>query len=100
MEACVDAAQAGLGMTQVLSSVAHKAISAGTLRPVLLDWAAEGPSLYVVYPPNRQQSARIRAFVDFATEIFAEADIGWQDLARPGARVRSPKRRGGRPRPP
>lgn len=99
MEACVDAALAGLGVTQVLSSVAHKAISAGALRPVLLDWAAEGPSLYVVYPPNRQQSARIRAFVAFATEIFAEADTGWKDLASAPARRGRPSRTPGRPRP-
>jgi len=93
MEACVDAAQAGLGMTQVLSALAHGAIGAGSLRPVLLDWAAEGPSLYVAYPPNRQQSARIRAFVAFATEIFAQADTGWKDLADAREQVRSPKRR-------
>jgi len=81
MEACVAAAQAGLGVTQVLSSLAHGAIAAGTLAPVLLDWAAEGPPLYVVYPPNRQQSARIRAFVELAAAVFAEADAGWKDVA-------------------
>jgi hypothetical protein len=80
-------------MTQVLSALAHGAIGAGSLRPVLLDWAAEGPALYVAYPPNRQQSARIRAFVAFATEIFAQADTGWKDLADAREQVRSPKRR-------
>jgi LysR family transcriptional regulator for bpeEF and oprC len=81
MEACVDAAQAGMGVTQVLSSLAHGAIVAGSLVPVLLDWAVEGPALYVVYPPNRQQSARIRAFVEFAAELFGAADEGWKDIA-------------------
>ncbi|HET6148886.1 MAG TPA: LysR family transcriptional regulator [Polyangia bacterium] len=81
MEACVDAARAGLGITQVLSSLAHDAIVAGALVPVLLDWAVEGPAVHVVYPPNRQQSARIRAFVDFAAAVFAEADAGWKDIA-------------------
>ena len=88
MEACVEAAKASLGLTQVLSSLAHGAILAGDLRPVLLEWVTEGPSLYVVYPPNRQQSARIRTFVDFASEVFAEADTGWQDLVAPRARSR------------
>jgi LysR family transcriptional regulator for bpeEF and oprC len=97
MEACVEAAQAGLGITQVLSSLAHRAILAGSLTPVLLDWATEGPGLYVVYPPNRQQSARIRAFVEFAAGIFAEADAGWNDLAARGAKRVSASGRRGRP---
>jgi LysR family transcriptional regulator, regulator for bpeEF and oprC len=83
MEACVEAARAGLGITQVLSSLAHQAIVSGSLVPVLLDWATEGPSLYMVYPPNRQQSARIRAFVEFAAGIFGEADAGWKATSRP-----------------
>jgi DNA-binding transcriptional LysR family regulator len=76
----VDAAAAGLGVTQVLSALAHGAIVAGRLAPVLVDWVAEGPALYLVYPPNRQQSARIRAFAEFAVEVFAAADAGWRDI--------------------
>ena len=80
MEACVEAATAGLGVTQVLSALAHGAIVAGRLAPVLVDWAAAGPALYLVYPPNRQQSARIRAFAEFAAEVFAATDAGWRDI--------------------
>ncbi len=80
MEACVEAAAAGLGTTQVLSALAHGAIVDGRLVPVLVDWAAAGPALYLVYPPNRQQSARIRAFAGFAAEVFAAADAGWRDI--------------------
>jgi LysR family transcriptional regulator for bpeEF and oprC len=80
MEACVEAAAADLGVTQVLSALAHGAIVAGRLAPVLVDWAAAGPALYLVYPPNRHQSARIRAFAQFAAEVFAAADAGWRDI--------------------
>jgi LysR family transcriptional regulator for bpeEF and oprC len=80
MEACVAAAAAGLGVTQVLSSLAHDAIAARRLAPVLLDGAAEGPPLYFVHPPNRQLSARTRAFAEFAAEVFAAADAGWRDV--------------------
>jgi len=80
MEACVGAAAAGIGVTQVLSSLAHDAIVSGQLAPMLLDWAAAGPPLYVVYAPNRHLSARIRAFADFAAEVFAAADAGWRDI--------------------
>ena len=76
MEACVQAAEAGLGVTQVLSALAHAALSSGTVKPVLKHWTAAGPSLYLVYPPNRQLSARLRVFVEFVSEIFARANLG------------------------
>ena len=94
MEACVEAAAVGLGVTQVLSSLAHAAIVAGRLAPVLLDGAAEGPPLYIVYPPSRQLSARIRAFAAFAAEVFDEADAGWRDIVAAAGR----RRHGGRRR--
>jgi LysR family transcriptional regulator, regulator for bpeEF and oprC len=94
MEACIDAAQAGLGVTQVLSLLAHRAIVARSLVPILLDWATEGPSLYVVYPPNRQQSARLRAFAEFATRIFGEAGAGWNDIVAGGTKRGRSSRRG------
>jgi LysR family transcriptional regulator for bpeEF and oprC len=93
MEACVEAAAVGLGVTQVLSSLAHGAIVAGRLAPVLLDGAAEGPALYIVYPPSRQLSARIRAFAAFAAEVFAEADAGWRDIVAAAGRRRRAGRR-------
>jgi LysR family transcriptional regulator for bpeEF and oprC len=96
MEACVEAASAGLGVTQVLSALAHGAIRAGRLAPVLIDWAAEGPALYLVYPPNRQQSARIRAFAEFAAGVFAAADAGWREIV--AAARRMPRRRRAAPR--
>jgi LysR family transcriptional regulator for bpeEF and oprC len=93
MEACVEAAAAGLGVTQVLSALAHGAIVAGRLAPVLIGWAAEGPALYVVYPPNRQLSARIRAFAEFAGEVFAAADAGWRDIVAATGRMPTRRRR-------
>jgi LysR family transcriptional regulator for bpeEF and oprC len=92
MEACIDAAQAGLGVTQVLSSLAHRAIVSGRLLPILSDWATPGPSLYIVYPVNRQQSARIRAFVEFAIRVFAEADAGWKNIAAIDAKASARRR--------
>lgn len=88
MEACVDAAEAGLGLTQVLSSLAHRAIAAGRLVPVLLEWAAEGPGIFLVYPPSRQQSGRMRAFAEFAGEVFREADFAFRDIIAEGGKPR------------
>lgn len=80
MEACVDAAIAGLGMTQVLSSVAHTAIREGKLVPLLVDFASPGPTLFLAFPPNRHASARLRAFAQFARDVFAPVDAGWQEI--------------------
>lgn len=71
MEACVEAAVAGLGVTQVLSSLAERAIARGELRSLLADYAAPGPRIYVVYPPHRQASPRLRALIEFLREAFA-----------------------------
>jgi LysR family transcriptional regulator for bpeEF and oprC len=90
MEACVDAAAAGLGVTQVLSSVAHESIRVGRLAPVLMDVAAEGPALYVAYPPNQQASARLRVFIDFVRELFSAMDADmetWMQRGRKRARA-------------
>jgi LysR family transcriptional regulator for bpeEF and oprC len=71
MEACVEAAVAGLGVTQVLSSLAERAIERGELSAVLAEHAAPGPRIYVVYPPHRQASPRLRALIEFLRDVFA-----------------------------
>jgi LysR family transcriptional regulator for bpeEF and oprC len=96
MEACVDAAAAGLGITQVLSTVAMGAIRTQRVAPVLLDFASPGPELYLAYPPTRQASARQRAFAEFVLNAFAEIDTGWAELSRrtqPAPRRKARRRR-------
>jgi len=39
---------------------------------VLDDWPQPALPVYVVYPPNRHLSAKVRAFVDWAAELFAQ----------------------------
>jgi LysR family transcriptional regulator, regulator for bpeEF and oprC len=70
MEACVEAAVAGLGVTQVLSSLAEPALQAKRLRAVLGTHAAPGPSIYVVYPPHRRASPRLKALLVFLRGVF------------------------------
>jgi DNA-binding transcriptional LysR family regulator len=72
MEACVEAAVAGLGVTQVLSSLAQTALASRRLRGVLAAYAAPGPSIYLVYPPHRQASPRLRALLGFLRDAFTE----------------------------
>lgn len=97
MEAAVEAAAAGLGVAQVLSSLAQGAIASGRLAPVLVDWAAAGPPLYVAYPHHRHLSAKIRAFVDFAVDAFA-GDGGWSAIVAAAKSDQRAQRAGGRGR--
>lgn len=62
---------AGLGLVRVATFQACPHVSAGTLVPVLLDWCQETVPLYVVYPPNKHLSAKLRVFVDWVAELFA-----------------------------
>jgi LysR family transcriptional regulator for bpeEF and oprC len=61
---------AGLGVLHTLRFMVQAQIDAGTLVPVLEDWAAQPNTLSVVYMPNRHLSVRVRAFVDWLVELF------------------------------
>jgi LysR family transcriptional regulator for bpeEF and oprC len=54
--------------------VLKEALERGSLELVLGDWFAEPAPLNVVYPQNRHLSSKIRAFVDWIAELFAEHD--------------------------
>lgn len=81
MEACVEAASGGFGVTQVLSAVAQNAILEGRLVPVLMQYVALGPGLHFAYAPSRRASLRLRVFADFIKGAFAEIDAGWTALS-------------------
>jgi LysR family transcriptional regulator for bpeEF and oprC len=70
----VAAAEAGLGIAQIPAFVLKEAMDRGTLELVLADWVPEPVPLHVVYPENRHLSAKIRVFVDWVAELFAEHD--------------------------
>ena len=61
---------AGLGIGQISSWQAQRHFSSGTLVQLLPDWTQTLLPVYVVYPPNRHLSAKVRAFVDWAAELF------------------------------
>lgn len=79
-DACVAAAEAGLGITQVPSFVAGDAIHAGRLVPLLRGLEPPAVPVQVVYPPGRHLALKVRALVDFLAERFRgepEWDKGW-----------------------
>jgi DNA-binding transcriptional LysR family regulator len=65
------ATQAGLGITQMLRFFATPHLQSGNLVQVLPDWTRPQMPAYIVYPPNRHLSAKVRAFVDWTAELFA-----------------------------
>ena len=68
------AAEAGLGIAQIPAFVLKEALERGSLELVLGDWFPEPAPLNVVYPENRHLSSKIRVFVDWVAELFAEHD--------------------------
>ena len=69
--ALTEAVLAGLGISQLGSFGIAPHLDSGALVRVLTDWKPDPIPVYVVYPPNRHLSAKVRAFVDWAAELFA-----------------------------
>ena len=77
LEGAVAAAAAGIGVAQVSDVLAMPQLRAGALVPLLLEWAAPGPAVSVVYPSGRYLTAKVKAFTDFVAEVYPMA--GWWD---------------------
>lgn len=68
----IEAAIRGIGVMRATDLNARSFIEQGLLEPIFSDWEAlEAPPIYVLYRRGSRSSARVRAFVDFATELFA-----------------------------
>jgi DNA-binding transcriptional LysR family regulator len=64
------AALAGVGIATTASFIVHDDLQRGTLVHVLPDYGMRARDLYAVYPHNRHLSPKVRAFIDFATDIY------------------------------
>jgi LysR family transcriptional regulator for bpeEF and oprC len=69
-ESLLQAATSGLGIAMISNFIAAEAIQAGRLRCILSNYATLGPRVSVVYLPSRILSPKVRAFVDFLTELI------------------------------
>jgi DNA-binding transcriptional LysR family regulator len=79
-DACLSAAEAGLGISRVPSFMAGPRIRAGTLKPLLRTFEDQPLGIHVLYPPNRHLATKVRVFVDFLVERFKGEpawDQGW-----------------------
>jgi len=66
----IAAGLAGLGVVQSFAYVARQHLEAGTLVPILPEWQPAPYPFFVVYPPNRHLSNRLRVFIDWIAERF------------------------------
>ena len=79
-QACLLAAEAGLGLACVPSFVAADALRAGRVRQVLRDFEAEPYGAHAIYPHSRHLAAKVRVLVDFLAESYRGTppwDQGW-----------------------
>jgi len=67
-----NAAAHGLGIVIQPTFLAAEAIRLGNLVPILHNYKWPVTPAYAVYPPTRHLSYRVRAFIDFLVERFAD----------------------------
>lgn len=72
----LDAAAEGWGLTRVLSYQVQDALADGRLVEVLGNWEDRVMPIHLLYADGRQASAKVRAFIDLATEKLRNQSFG------------------------
>lgn len=79
-EACVQAAELGLGLACVPAFVAGDALRAGRLVRLLPEFETDPYDVHVLYPHSRHLAAKVRLLVDFLSERYRQTphwEQGW-----------------------
>jgi LysR family transcriptional regulator, regulator for bpeEF and oprC len=71
----VTATMSGLGVATVPRFMVTEQLRRGELVQVLADWNSVPIPLYIVYPPNRHLSNKVRVFVDWLVRLLAETPL-------------------------
>jgi len=71
-DAYLAACLAGMGIAQLPLFAICPYLRAGQMELLLQNWDVDPLPLHVVYPHNRHLSAKVRVFVEWVTELFAE----------------------------
>ena len=69
--AYVQAGLAGLGIIQMTDYLLTRHVQDGRMVQVLPDWVSDPLPVHIVYPQNRHMSAKVRVFVEWVAELFA-----------------------------
>ena len=78
-ELLAEAAASGAGIAFEPAFIVGELVRAGRLVPLLQDFVAPPIPIYALYPSRKHLSAKVRRFVDFLVERFAQA----QDWSAP-----------------
>lgn len=84
---------AGVGMGRILEwdTLPEAPLAAGALVPVLRDWGSpEVPPVTLLHPPSVRRIARVRLFIDWVTQLFADIERQRQRPAPPHCWPRRP----------
>jgi LysR family transcriptional regulator, regulator for bpeEF and oprC len=68
----LDAGLDGRGLVQLHTYMAKRFLASGQLVQVLPDYAADGPPISVLFPSSRNLAPKVRAFINFVTEVMRE----------------------------
>lgn len=71
-DAYLAASLAGMGVAQMPTYMVRPYLESGQLEVLFADWSCETMPLHVVYPQNRHLSAKVRAFVEWIADLFAQ----------------------------
>lgn len=74
-DAIVAAALAGIGICQLPTFMVQNYLAEGKLEKVLPDYPAGSLPLNALYPQNRHLSSKVRAFIEWVAELFAECQL-------------------------
>jgi LysR family transcriptional regulator for bpeEF and oprC len=69
--AYVQAGLSGLGVIQMTDYLLTQHVAAGRMVQLLPDWTSDPLPVHVIYPQNRHLSAKVRVFVEWVSELFA-----------------------------
>jgi len=72
LHALLIAAASGVGIAYVMDFMIRRFVAEGRLQVIMPSFLHQGPTAYVIYPPSRFRSGRIRAFVDFLCGLVPE----------------------------
>ena len=62
---------AGMGVLWLPQYMAEAHVARGALVPLFDGWRFDPMPIYIVYPPNRHVSAKLRVFIDWVGELMA-----------------------------
>lgn len=75
MDWLIEAALRGAGVVRLIDLKTRPFLDQGLLEPVLDDWEAlEAPPIHVMYRRGARLSARVRAFVDFVSDLCVDLE--------------------------